>query len=611
MKVFRITISNGFGICFILIHSFLLVGLNAHSQYHAVSGGGTSLLFKTPNGKISLIAPAISTEALFKVEVKPTFGSSLGSIQNLILIGDRTFGIYQTGPTISNGYFGNYFENRVNIGQSDFLDMLGVQGDIGLRPSPNSDTIRFNVYGATGCYPTIAYRFHDFQVTGMPLVINNCSVKAPILETVSLKITNNPGENLVLISDLEGNASWADPSRFHDDDWLSRSATGDAGEPMNLYLNEKKYTFVGIGTEYPKSKLHVVDGNIMISRSALSAPGSANGSLLFGEIIDPQSPLGEWGIEYFHEGLNFKKVPTTGDPGKNNCLFLKNNGNVGIATEQPLDKFQVNDGFSKVVLGAGPMGYLGFNIAHNEMGWIAAPGSSGVTNSYSLIYNSMGGDMYFSSANTTNVNGNDYQYTQSDIESNTKLVISQSGKIGIGTLSPEVSLDIRKNYNASIQCFTENSHPASIWVRNNLNGYGLGIDNQGTGHISQFGITQTPIMSFRSGKVGIGNFNLSDYATSNSKLFVEGGITTEEVRVKVIEDWADHVFSPDYKLRSLSELEQFIVTHKHLPDVPTSTEVEKDGIELGKMNALLLQKVEELTLYILQMEKKMSELESK
>ncbi len=634
---------------------FILAFSEIRAQdYHKLYGGGQSVIYQTGNAKILIRASSISTEPLFKVEGRNGLGNSLGTVQTLVSFGDKPYGIYQTAPTIFDASsFGNYFESRVNIGQSTFPDMLGVLGDFGLRPSANQDTIHFNVYNVGGCSPTIAYRFHDLQNTGTPLTINNCTVKAPIFETVSLKIAKNPGENLVLISDPEGNASWADPSRLHDDDWLPRSASGDAGELMNLCMNDKKYTAVGIGTESPKSRLHVVDGNIMISRSALSAPGSANGSLLFGEVINPQSPSGEWGIEYFHEGLNFKKVPTTGDPGKNNCLFLKNNGNVGIATELPLDRFQVNDGIGKVIIGAGPvlyapvdegaiggksrslknsdnpsetgLGYLGFNVVHNDLGWLTT--GDGNYNGYSMIYNSLGGDMFFSSAHSSG--GTNRQLSQEEIETNTKLTIHQSGNIGIGTLSPDVALDIRRYYNASIQCFTENPYTASIWVRNNLNGYGLVTDNQGTGHISLFGTTPTPIMSFESGKVtvvgdlgvsanlsvsgkvGIGAVTPGNYPNNTSKLYVEGGITTEEVHVNLKTDWSDFVFTTDYKLRSLSDLEQYIVTNKHLPEVPTSAEVEKDGIELGKMNALLLQKVEELTLYILQLEKRMAELESK
>jgi len=69
--------------------------------------------------------------------------------------------------------------------------------------------------------------------------------------------------------------------------------------------------------------------------------------------------------------------------------------------------------------------------------------------------------------------------------------------------------------------------------------------------------------------------------------------------------------SKDYKLLPLNELEEFINEKQHLPNVPSAAEVEENGVNVGEMNAILLQKVEELTLYIIQIEKRLSDLESK
>jgi hypothetical protein len=67
--------------------------------------------------------------------------------------------------------------------------------------------------------------------------------------------------------------------------------------------------------------------------------------------------------------------------------------------------------------------------------------------------------------------------------------------------------------------------------------------------------------------------------------------------------WADFVFKPDYQLKPLAEVEQFISTNGHLPEVPTAKEVEQNGVNIGEMNAKLLQKVEELTLYVIELNK--------
>lgn len=108
------------------------------------------------------------------------------------------------------------------------------------------------------------------------------------------------------------------------------------------------------------------------------------------------------------------------------------------------------------------------------------------------------------------------------------------------------------------------------------------------------------------GRVKIGDVNDQ---VDGYKLFVEQGILTEKVKVAVknSDEWYDNVFKPHYKLTPLTELEQYIKTHSHLPDVPSADDVVKNGIDLGKMNALLLKKIEENTLYIIELKKELDE----
>ena len=92
-------------------------------------------------------------------------------------------------------------------------------------------------------------------------------------------------------------------------------------------------------------------------------------------------------------------------------------------------------------------------------------------------------------------------------------------------------------------------------------------------------------------------------------LYVKDGIKTERVKVEVASTngWADYVFNDDYKLASLKEVEEFINKNKHLPEVPSENEVLENGIELQEMNILLLKKIEELTLYIIELNEKLEE----
>ena len=91
-------------------------------------------------------------------------------------------------------------------------------------------------------------------------------------------------------------------------------------------------------------------------------------------------------------------------------------------------------------------------------------------------------------------------------------------------------------------------------------------------------------------------------------------LVTERIKVNLDATnihWFDHVFAPEYQLMPLKEVEQFVKANRHLPDIPSEKEVIENGLDVVEMDALLLKKVEELTLYIIDMEKRIVELESK
>lgn len=112
------------------------------------------------------------------------------------------------------------------------------------------------------------------------------------------------------------------------------------------------------------------------------------------------------------------------------------------------------------------------------------------------------------------------------------------------------------------------------------------------------------VVKASNGNVGIGTLN------PTAKLSVNGKIHTKEVRVDLnLSDWADFVFKENYNLPTLKEVENHIKEKGHLKDIPSAKEVQKKGIYLGYMNAKLLQKIEELTLYTIEQEKKIIALE--
>lgn len=107
-----------------------------------------------------------------------------------------------------------------------------------------------------------------------------------------------------------------------------------------------------------------------------------------------------------------------------------------------------------------------------------------------------------------------------------------------------------------------------------------------------------------------GNIGIGTAATGSFKLAVEGTIGTREIKVTSVTPFPDYVFKSDYTLRSIRDVENYISKYQHLPGIPSAKEVEDaGGFELGEMNKKLLEKVEELTLYIIELNKRIEDLE--
>lgn len=137
--------------------------------------------------------------------------------------------------------------------------------------------------------------------------------------------------------------------------------------------------------------------------------------------------------------------------------------------------------------------------------------------------------------------------------------------------------------------------------------YGPGAGNdvrvRGFGSNLLLGTNQQDVVSiFSNATVGIGVSTTGGY-----KLAVNGDIKARKLRITQT-DWSDYVFEPDYVLKPLSEVEAFIQKNKHLPEVPSAKQVAKNGLDLGETQALLLKKIEELTLYVIELKKEINQL---
>ena len=200
------------------------------------------------------------------------------------------------------------------------------------------------------------------------------------------------------------------------------------------------------------------------------------------------------------------------------------------------------------------------------------------------------------------------------------IVLGNGANVGIGTSTPTARLEIKTGIGGMSGLKFTNLTGSSATTVNTTKF--LTLDAAGNVILASYGVggrvgvtdsfweQNGNVLQNTSGDaVVIGN-NISKTPVGY-KLFVEGGILTERLKIALnnTREWSDFVFAPGYRLRPLAEVETFVNTHRHLPGVPSADEVVKDGMDVGKMNAKLLEKIEETMLYLMQMNKRVEQLE--
>ncbi len=189
------------------------------------------------------------------------------------------------------------------------------------------------------------------------------------------------------------------------------------------------------------------------------------------------------------------------------------------------------------------------------------------------------------------------------------LTVDAAGNLGVGTTSPGFKLDVA----GRIRLRNDGANTSGIWFDNNLN---VPTSFVGQYTPTKFGVYGSTGWQFsvdgNDGTVYCGSPNLDGEDLTKGagyKLRVYGKVIAEEVRVQLKAAWPDYVFSKNYKLRSLNEVEAYISANNHLPNLPAAAEVEKSGIALGEMQTKMMEKIEELTLYIIDQEKRLKIIE--
>ena len=206
-------------------------------------------------------------------------------------------------------------------------------------------------------------------------------------------------------------------------------------------------------------------------------------------------------------------------------------------------------------------------------------------------------------------------------------------KVGIGTELPRVSFDnLGTSYSAKLalgladpvgiaEYFTLKT-PVSVTLQNVMNVQNaaqtlFSLNGQGLLHTQKLALGVSP-----ANALGVFHLKTTNLLSSNNDpIFIiennarkllqinnQGLMRARQIKVNLDVAWPDYVFDKNYVLMPLTELEKYFTKNKHLPNIPNAKEVEKDGIDLGEMNRVLLEKVEELTIYLIQQEKVMQAL---
>lgn len=314
------------------------------------------------------------------------------------------------------------------------------------------------------------------------------------------------------------------------------------------------------------------------------------------------------------------------------------NGKLGIGTVMPSEQLEVvgNAKISnKFAIGTSPYSSSKFSLYNNT------------ENTSQTIYNykSTTNSTYGINITTRNYSGNTYGiYSYVSGQTGKKWagyfyggdVVTMGGYMGIGTSTPNAILDISGQYGYLIPNFRGAGGLAVTamnldpYFGDKLNPFKtsgkliLGINYSGgrgeqsfiansnttlAGGFSFYNYrdnasTASHLMTIEgSGKVGIGT------TTPDSLLTVRGGIHARSVVVDLVGPLADYVFEPEYNLMPLNEVESFVKKNKHLPSIPSAKDVEnKGGVNIGEMQNKLLEKIEELTLYVIQQQKEIDAL---
>ncbi|MBL7887459.1 MAG: hypothetical protein JNJ52_11980, partial [Flavobacterium sp.] len=190
--------------------------------------------------------------------------------------------------------------------------------------------------------------------------------------------------------------------------------------------------------------------------------------------------------------------------------------------------------------------------------------------------------------------------------SGNNLSISNGNSITLPTTNVTAGTNVTvTGTGTSANPFVVSSNDTSLYAANGTINPATTTNNNRVVNMNNRNIWFNTATSSSNGKIYIGSSTSYPTTTGDYKLYVEGGILTEKVKVALrsTSNWADYVFDEKYNLMPLSEVEKFVTQNKHLPGIDSASELFKSGIDLAEMQSKQMEKIEELTLYIINQNK--------
>jgi len=336
-----------------------------------------------------------------------------------------------------------------------------------------------------------------------------------------------------------------------DADWYKEMSTD-----VPFSITDNIYTLgklgIGVGAVVSPAKLlHLrALGDILIGG------GAPTSTTMRMEFLQPDFMGGfitnSYDISVNTNSLTFANPTST---STNIIMTLKNEGHVGIGTNLPDRRLHIShavpNGLAGIKIRNAAAGHKGWTIAHRQSGSVG-----------------LGGSLHF----------------YNEEHNKTSMMIDEFGKVVIGTTDAIGSLTVHGESGTSIDLVSKENPTA--W------------ENQ---------------IRFNDKDAGLRHIIFDDYSDNtlhiypgygggaDRKVKINGSLLVKEVEVKI--GWSDFVFEQDYRLMPLNEVEQFIARNGHLPDIPSGKEVEENGLQLASMQTKMMQKIEELTLYVIELKK--------